>query len=152
MVLSRTRALIRGDEQMKKKKTVPVWAFASCALLAQMALLQARAVDSPASSPTTWPTHGWSKNKPASMDLDEKVLAALDADLASGKYSLVDSFTLIRCGTEVYDKKYPHDYSQIYAKEAKVRGPLTARLTGPYNYFDPAWHPYHHGTELHTLQ
>ena len=25
-------------------------------------------------------------------------------------------------------------------------------LTGPYNYFDPAWHPYHDGTDEHTMQ
>jgi len=29
---------------------------------------------------------------------------------------------------------------------------LNARLTGPYNYFDPAWHPYYQGTQLHTMQ
>jgi len=29
---------------------------------------------------------------------------------------------------------------------------LNARLTGPYNYFDPAWHPYYHGTDEHTMQ
>jgi len=29
---------------------------------------------------------------------------------------------------------------------------LNARLTGPYNYFDPEWHPYYHGTDEHTMQ
>ena len=24
--------------------------------------------------------------------------------------------------------------------------------SGPYNYFDPAWHPYYHGTEAHSMQ
>jgi len=101
---------------------------------------------------TKWPTHGWAKDKPSSVGLDEKILAALDADLASGKYSLVDSFALIRCGTSVYVRTYSHDYGQIYGKEAKTRGPLNAHLTGPYNYFDPAWHPYYHGTDLHSMQ
>jgi CubicO group peptidase (beta-lactamase class C family) len=99
-----------------------------------------------------WPTHGWPKDTVAKVALDEKVLAALDADLASGKYALVDSFEVFRCGKEVYERKYSHDYGQIYGKEAKTRGPLNAHLSGPYNYFDPAWHPYYHGTDLHTMQ
>jgi CubicO group peptidase (beta-lactamase class C family) len=52
----------------------------------------------------------------------------------------------------VFDRKYSHDYGKIYGKEAKTRGPLNAHLTGPYNYFDPAWHPYYHGTDLHSMQ
>jgi CubicO group peptidase (beta-lactamase class C family) len=99
-----------------------------------------------------WPTAGWAKDKPARVGLDENVLAAFDADLASGKYALVDSFEVFRRGKIVYQRKYPHDYGQIYEKEAKTRGPLNAHLTGPYNYFDPAWHPYYHGTDLHSMQ
>jgi len=76
----------------------------------------------------------------------------LDKDLANGKYSLVDSFQVFRCGDEVYSAKYEHDYATIYSKEAKTKGPLNARLTGRYNYFDPNWHPYYHGTDLHTMQ
>lgn len=99
-----------------------------------------------------WPTHGWSHGTPTGVGLDEGVLAALDHDIAGGKYSLVDSFQVFRCGSEVYSRKYDHDYAQIYGKEARVKGPLNARLTGRYNYFDPAWHPYYHGTGLHTMQ
>ena len=99
-----------------------------------------------------WPTHEWSHGAPTSVGLDEAVLAALDHDIAKGKYSLVDSFQVFRCGKEVYSRKYDHDYATIYGQEAKVKGPLNARLTGRYNYFDPAWHPYYHGTGLHTMQ
>jgi CubicO group peptidase (beta-lactamase class C family) len=76
----------------------------------------------------------------------------MDAALASGKYQLVDSFAVFRCGTEVFERNYSHDYATIFAKQAKTRGPLNARLTGPYNYFDPVWHPFYHGTSLHTMQ
>ena len=99
-----------------------------------------------------WPTHGWTQDQPASVGLDEKMLQTFDADLASNKYSLVDSFAVYRCGKQVFERKYAHDYGKIYGKEAKERGPLNAHLTGPYNYFDPAWHPYYHGTELHSMQ
>lgn len=99
-----------------------------------------------------WPTRGWAHGSPASVGLDETVLAGLDKDLANGKYSLVDSFDVFRCGEEVYSRKYEHDYATIYSKEAKTKGPLNARLTGRYNYFDPNWHPYYHGTDLHSMQ
>jgi len=103
-------------------------------------------------SATSWPTHGWDKSTPASVGIDEKTLAAFDSDIAAGKYALIDSFNVFRCGNEVFDRKYSHDYGTIYGKQAKERGPLNAHLTGPYNYFDPAWHPYYHGTDLHTMQ
>ena len=109
-------------------------------------------VSAAAQSRDSWPTRGWPKATPASVGLDEKVLAAFDSDLGSGKYFLVDSFEVFRCGKQVYGKKYPHDYAKIYGKEAATRGPLNAHLTGPYNYFDPAWHPYYHGTDLHSMQ
>src|SRR5947208_12734668 len=62
----------------------------SCILLAQVTDLRARSFDA-RSGVTKWPTHGWAKGKPSSVGLDEKILAELDGDLASGKYSLVDS-------------------------------------------------------------
>jgi hypothetical protein len=99
-----------------------------------------------------WPTAGWQRGTPAEVGLDESVLAAIDKDLASGKYSLVDSFQVFRCGAEVYSRRYDHDYGKLYSKEARTKGPLNARLTGRYNYYDPAWHPYYHGTDLHTMQ
>ena len=104
------------------------------------------------SGATLWPISGWAKASPASVGMDEKLLAAFDADVKSGKYGLVDSFNAFRCGKSVYESKYAHDYGQIYGKQAKERGPLNARLTGPYNYFDPAWHPYYNGTGLHSMQ
>jgi len=101
---------------------------------------------------SSWPTNGWSKSRPEAVGLDEKVLSALDSDLASGKYSLVDTFAVYRCGRIAFERAYTHDYRKIYGKEASERGPLNAHLTGWYNYFDPAWHPYYHGTDLHSMQ
>jgi len=121
-------------------------------LLALMEILLAQVGAKALAEKTLWPTKGWAKGTPASVGLDEQVLDALDKDLASGKYMLVDSFLVFRCGEEVYERKYKHNYGQIYGKEAREKGPLNARLTGPYNYFDPAWHPYYHGTDLHSMQ
>jgi CubicO group peptidase (beta-lactamase class C family) len=108
--------------------------------------------DAKAGHGTIWPTSGWQQATPASVGLDEKTLLALGADIAAGKYSLVDSFQLFRCGEQVFERRYAHDYARIYGKEATIKGPLNARLNGPYNYFDPAWHPYYQGTDLHTMQ
>jgi CubicO group peptidase (beta-lactamase class C family) len=89
---------------------------------------------------------------PESLGIDPKPLAALDERIASSKLPLVDSLLVMRCGEVVFDRKYPHDYAATYGKEARTKGPLNARLAGPYNYFDPAWHPYYHGTDEHTMQ
>jgi CubicO group peptidase (beta-lactamase class C family) len=142
---------MKGRE-MRLIKAAAILAFGSGVFVAQVARVRAQGADTPTLGAANWATHGWTKGTPSSVGLDEKVLTALDADLAKGKYSLIDSFTVIRCGTDVFERTYSHDYETIYAKEAKTRGPLNARLTGPYNYFDPAWHPYYHGTGLHSMQ
>src|SRR5579863_1480906 len=89
---------------------------------------------------------------PASVGIDAEPLAGLDADIASAKFALVDSLLVMRCGEVIFNRRYPHDYAATYGKEAHTKGPLNARLTGRYNYFDPAWHPYYHGTDEHTMQ
>jgi CubicO group peptidase (beta-lactamase class C family) len=94
----------------------------------------------------------WPKATPKEFGIDPQKLAAFDADLASGKYGLVDSMLILRCGTAVYDKTYVHDYGQIYGERAKKEGPLNHDLHGPYNYFSTDFHPYYHGTDMHTMQ
>ena len=134
------------------KKTVE-WAIlvASLFLFAAASLLAAGQTTL-STSAVTGTTKNWPKGTPASVGLDEETLKNLDADIASGKYALTDSFRVFRCGMEVFAGQYHHDYSQIYAKEAKTKGPLNARLAGRYNYFDTEWHPYYHATDLHTMQ
>lgn len=105
-----------------------------------------------ASTTGTWPTKGWPIGSPATVGLDEEALKSFDNDIAAGKYTMTDSFRVFRCGTEVFARQYKHNYGQIYAKEAKTKGPLNARLIGRYNYFDTEWHPFYHGTDLHTMQ
>jgi CubicO group peptidase (beta-lactamase class C family) len=97
-------------------------------------------------------TKDWPKAAPKEFSIDPEKLAAFDADLAGGKYGLVDSMLVLRCGTAVYDKSYPHDYGQIYGERSKKEGPLNHDLHGPYNYFSTDFHPYYHGTDMHTMQ
>jgi CubicO group peptidase (beta-lactamase class C family) len=124
-----------------------------CLLLASAAVLLARDPAARPASDDLWPTKGWATASPASVGLDEQVLLRLDKEMVSGKYSaLWDSFAVFRCGKKVFERTYRHDYAKIYGKEAGERGPYNMRLTGRYNYFDPYWHPYYHGTDLHTMQ
>jgi hypothetical protein len=94
----------------------------------------------------------WPRVIPDAVGLDPTVLDALDADLRNGVVPLVDSLLVLRCGSLAYERRYAHDYATIYAKAAGEVGPLNPHLTGPYNYFDPAWHPYWHGGAAHTMQ
>ncbi|MBK8812474.1 MAG: serine hydrolase [Acidobacteria bacterium] len=95
----------------------------------------------------------WPTATPKSVGLDEKALAAFDAEIASGKFGNMDGLTIIRHGKLVFDKRYPHDYEKIYGADAKKETPLNAGdLSGPYNYYASWWHPWYQRGELHTLQ
>ena len=100
-----------------------------------------------------WPTKRWPTANPSAVGLDSKTLAAIDADVAAGKYGNIDSMLVIRHGKAVYDRAYVHDYDKIYGEESKKPGPLNAHDPGgPYNYFNPWWHPFYRRGGLHTMQ
>ncbi|MGO9950471.1 MAG: serine hydrolase domain-containing protein [Steroidobacteraceae bacterium] len=94
----------------------------------------------------------WPRATPETVGLASEPLLALDSEFVAGKVPLVDSFLVLRCGKVAFERYYTHDYRTIYQKEAHERGPLNAHLSGPYNYFDPTWHPYYQGTDEHTMQ
>jgi CubicO group peptidase (beta-lactamase class C family) len=98
------------------------------------------------------PTKGWLITTPSSVGLDSNALAALDTDIAAGKYGLVDSLLIIRDGKQALARSYPHDYRKIYGELAKHEGPLNHDVTGPYNYFSTEFHPYYQHSDLHTMQ
>src|SRR5262249_15689927 len=101
---------------------------------------------------TTPTKNAWPKTTPESVGMDPAPMEGLNRDFETGKYPYVDSMLVIRCGKTVYERQYAHDYSKIYYKQPHTRGPLNARLTGIYNYFDPQYHPYYQGTDAHTMQ
>lgn len=95
----------------------------------------------------------WPTATPKSVGIDDKALAAFDAEIASGKFGNMDGLTIIRRGKLIFDKRYPHEYDKIYREEAKKSGGLNAHdLSGPYNYYNSWWHPWYQRGELHTLQ
>jgi CubicO group peptidase (beta-lactamase class C family) len=90
-----------------------------------------------------WPTRGWTTSTPEAEKVDAAVLDALHQDLASGKHGYVDGMLVIRNGRIVFEKSYSHDYRRLF--EGKGEG-------GPYNYYDPDWHPYYRKGRFHTMQ
>jgi hypothetical protein len=94
----------------------------------------------------------WPVAAPHAIGLEPTKLAMLDADLASGKYGLVDSMLVIRCGKQGFEHAYVRDYDKIYGERAKKMGPLNHDLQGPYNYFSTEFHPYYKHSDLHTMQ
>jgi CubicO group peptidase (beta-lactamase class C family) len=94
----------------------------------------------------------WPKAEPKAVGLDAAKLAAFDADLVGGTYGLVDSMLVIRCGKQVYERSYPHDYGKIYGDRAKTAGPLNHNVDGEYNYFSTEFHPYYKHRDVHTMQ
>jgi len=107
----------------------------------------------PVAAQSEWPTRGWSSTTPPEVGLDAKVLASIDADIGEGKYGYVDSMLVIRHGKVAFERFYGHDYGSIYGLESRTPGPLVVHdPTGPYNYFNPWWHPYYRKGPLHTMQ
>src|ERR1700675_2314953 len=94
----------------------------------------------------------WPVAAPHAIGLEPTRLAVLDADLASGKYGLVDSMLVVRCGKQAFEHAYNRDYDTIYGERAKAIGPLNHDLHGPYNYFSTEFHPFYRGSDINTMQ
>jgi CubicO group peptidase (beta-lactamase class C family) len=75
--------------------------------------------------------------------MDSNVLKALDQDIADGKYGYVDGILIVRHGQVIFERSYTQDYQKLFVG----RG-----TPGIYNYYDPSWHPFYKGTDLHTMQ
>lgn len=107
----------------------------------------------PQELPADLPAPDWPTAEPLAVGLDPEVLAALDVDIAVGKYGYVDSMLVIRHGKLAHERYYQHDYDRAYGEEAKRHAALVAHdPSGPYNYFNPWWHPYYRRGDLHTMQ
>ena len=76
--------------------------------------------------------------------MDPSLLDALHKRLRRGEFGYVDHMLVIRYGNVVFDEEYEHDY--VGANAGRDQS------SGQYNYFDPNWHPFYHGSKLHSLQ
>lgn len=98
-----------------------------------------------ASAPGSPVEHGgdWPSSTPEEQGMDGRVIEALSREFAGGRHGYVDGMLIIRHGHVVFEASYRHDYAKLF--EGKGPG-------GMYNYYDPDWHPYYRGSDLHTLQ
>lgn len=114
-------------------------------LIPTLAAAQARPAPQP---PAAWPTA-----TPRALGLNAAVLDSLDAEIKAGQYGFVDRMLVIRHGKIAFDGRYTHNYDVAYGDSMRVPNALNAHdMTGPYNYFNPWWHPFYQRGDLHTLQ
>ena len=93
----------------------------------------------------SWPGESWQTSTPEREGLDAKAIAQLDEELRAGKHGYVDSMLIIRNGRMAFEAYYENDYRTINAD-------LVTGESGPWNYYDVTWHPFHMGSDLHTIQ
>lgn len=112
-------------------------------LLLGMALVASRS-DAAERAGSMFPTRGFAVSTPEAEGMDGALLAALHEEFAKGKHGYIDGMLILRHGRVVYEKSYVHDYAGLFVGKDPKRG--------PYNYYDPEWHPYYRKGGLHTLQ
>jgi CubicO group peptidase (beta-lactamase class C family) len=119
-----------------------------CVRAAALALLLASSLGAQPAT-FTWPT-----STPSKVGLNPAVLDSLHAEITAGKYGNIDRMLVIRRGRIVMDKTYPRDYDKIYGDSSRASSSLNNSHdpTGPFNYFNPWWHPTYRRGTLHTLQ
>lgn len=100
-----------------------------------------------------WPLKEWPVATPQSQSMHADSLKAFDDLITSGKYGYIDAMIVTRNGKLIYQKTYAHEYEKIYGESAKTKSGLNQLdPDGPYNYYNPRWHPYYRGSALHSLQ
>ncbi len=86
----------------------------------------------------------WEISDPESEGIDPQALDSIHQDIVGGRYGLIDHFLVIRNSKIVFDHHYMQDYETISKKYDTTNH--------QYNYDHPSWHPYYHGSDLHSLQ
>lgn len=100
-----------------------------------------------------WPVKEWPVASPQSQSMNADSLQAFHNDIASGKYGYIDGMLITRNGKLIYQQSYQHDYAKIYGDSAAKKSGLNQYDPGgPYNYYNPWWHPFYHRSDLHSLQ
>ncbi len=112
--------------------------------LLMLALLTSCSSGQTDSATQLWPGDTWPTSTPEAQGIDQAAIDSLVVDIAAGEYGLVDAFMLIRNGMVVANHRFTHDYAEIAAEYDTTNH--------MYNYDHPDWHPYLHGTDLHSLQ
>jgi CubicO group peptidase (beta-lactamase class C family) len=119
------------------------------ALFAALVVLVLSARTAPQNQPST---QDWQTVAPQTIGLVPASLQDLDRDIARRRFGLLDSVTFIRCGKIGYERSFPRDYGHLYGKLVQKEGPLNHDPASEYNCFNPEFHPFYRGSDLHTMQ
>ena len=79
----------------------------------------------------------------AAVLLDTSALSTFADSIARGTFGKVDGIRVLQNGVLRFSRDFPRSYDGVYA----MTDP-----SGPFNYHDARWHPYHAGSARHTLQ
>ena len=91
-----------------------------------------------------WPGAVWQQSTPAAQAMNPEPLTELHREFQAGGHGYIDEMLVIRNGSVVFDQSYQRDYDTPYQDKD--------HFEGPYNYFNPEYHPYYRRSRLHTLQ
>ncbi len=105
---------------------------------------------------TVWPTTGWPVVAPDSPAARSEALAAIDRDIRTHVYGLVDRLFVVHQGRAIVNHRYARDYRAI--SKGRVSpigcgfGCADPAWNHHFNYLHPDWHPYFQGRDVHSLQ
>lgn len=89
----------------------------------------------------------------AAQKVNTRVLDSLETEIRRGDYGYIDRMLVIHRDKVLRDVEYRHDYDAIYGDSVNKKSALNAGdPTGPYNYYNPWWHPFYRRGNLHSLQ
>jgi CubicO group peptidase (beta-lactamase class C family) len=102
-------------------------------------------------------THGWPVSTPDAQGLNPAPLRAIIEKAQSGTFGNADRLVVIRNGMLVIDETFVRDYKEISRGKRTPIGCGTDACKDStevyqFNYLHPEFHPWWHGSELHTLQ
>ncbi|MBC7897409.1 MAG: serine hydrolase [Cytophagaceae bacterium] len=103
------------------------------------------------------PATPWPVSTPEAQQLNATPLRELVDRAKSGTYGNADWFVVVRNGQLVLNERIPRDYREISRGK---KGPIGCGIdacaspadVNEFNYFHPDYHPFHRGSDLHTLQ
>lgn len=96
----------------------------------------------------SWPGDAWMVSSPANENLAPDPINAFIDDIEAGEYELVDHLLIIRHGRVVVDQSFDQDHASSTSDQSAGQPEIDQQ----YDYEDPNWHPFYHGTKLHSMQ
>ena len=93
----------------------------------------------------------------SSHEIDISLLMKLNEEFKEGEHGYIDSFLAIQNNEIIFEQYYQVNYKDITKNSKNEQAEIMQKnygdlATSQYNYYDPHWHPFYKGTNLHTIQ